>query len=275
MKPLSTLIASMQVLAMATSTPPIACGEHRSRQVRTCDLRGTLRGESRETTAIKALPYMYVDAVVVDSEGRPVRGLTHDDFTLREDGVDQEIVAFEAIESATAGDGRSNQDVMTSLGRRMIVVFDEAHLSPASARAARIAVARLVESELRDGDEISLVPTDRGAWWDARMPMGREDALAVIRRLQGRPQLAALQRLSVQEAARILAEGELIGANRRRDGSIVAHTPLLEMQITVTKPDIHLTIRERVKRRFLTAGLCELDCDDQINAIAEPMSPPD
>src|SRR5262245_510261 len=37
-----------------------------------------------------------VDAVVVDKEGRPVPGLTKDDFVIEEDGQVQDIVSFEA-----------------------------------------------------------------------------------------------------------------------------------------------------------------------------------
>ena len=37
-----------------------------------------------------------VDVVVLDDDGRPVRGLTRDDFTVREDGREQTLVGFEA-----------------------------------------------------------------------------------------------------------------------------------------------------------------------------------
>ena len=36
-----------------------------------------------------------VDAVVVDADGRPVPGLTKDDFVVKEDGRVQEIASFE------------------------------------------------------------------------------------------------------------------------------------------------------------------------------------
>ena len=39
-----------------------------------------------------------VDAVVQDGKGRPVRGLTADDFTLLEDGKPQTIASFEAFD---------------------------------------------------------------------------------------------------------------------------------------------------------------------------------
>jgi len=39
-----------------------------------------------------------VDVVVTDAKGRPVGGLRREDFALREDGVPQAIVDFEAVE---------------------------------------------------------------------------------------------------------------------------------------------------------------------------------
>jgi hypothetical protein len=43
-----------------------------------------------------------VDAIVQDAKGRPVRGLTADDFTLLEDGKPQTIASFEAIDLGDA-----------------------------------------------------------------------------------------------------------------------------------------------------------------------------
>jgi VWFA-related protein len=229
-----------------------------------------------------------VDAVVVDFEGRPIRGLTRDDFVLFEDGVAQEIAAFEAIEVAPAANDRPKRGAVASnaprdirLGRQMVVVFDEAHLSPSSAEAAKAAVAKLVEAKLCDGDEISLVTTDKGSWWEARMPEDRDDVLAVVRHFKGRPELTMLHHLSEHEAARILAEGRLIGPDDAAGGSGNGQGPPAFAAASIPevaglgdgsnspKPDLVLTTRERVKRRLNKAGLCELNCDAQIDALAE------
>ena len=42
-----------------------------------------------------------VDAVVLDDHGRPVRGLTSQDFALAEDGKPQAIVSFEPFDRMT------------------------------------------------------------------------------------------------------------------------------------------------------------------------------
>src|SRR5260221_14586519 len=44
------------------------------------------------------------DVVVLDKQGRPVRGLTKGDFTLLEDGRPQTIVGWEARELKPLGD---------------------------------------------------------------------------------------------------------------------------------------------------------------------------
>jgi hypothetical protein len=44
-----------------------------------------------------------VDVVVTDSKGQPVSGLRRGDFVVREDGVVQQVVDFEAI--GTPGPG--------------------------------------------------------------------------------------------------------------------------------------------------------------------------
>ena len=41
-----------------------------------------------------------LDVVVVDKQGRPVRGLAPADFTVLEDGRPQMVVGFEALDSA-------------------------------------------------------------------------------------------------------------------------------------------------------------------------------
>ena len=53
------------------------------------------------------------DVVVLDKQGRPVRGLTKEDFTLFEDGRPQTIVGFQARELAPPG-----QPGCESCGRR-------------------------------------------------------------------------------------------------------------------------------------------------------------
>ena len=59
--------------------------------------RGLARAQERPKlpTFPSQVELITVDAVVVDDGGRPVPGLTRDDFVLKEDGRVQEIASFE------------------------------------------------------------------------------------------------------------------------------------------------------------------------------------
>jgi VWFA-related protein len=143
-----------------------------------------------------------VDVVVTGRDGQPVLDLRREDFTVIEDGVAQEIIAFEAVHrparasaspapSAGAGpalDLRSSTNVREP-GREpasFVIVFDELHLAPAEAARGRAAVAEFLASGVADGDRVALVGTAQGARWTASIPEGREALLKALDRLQPR-----------------------------------------------------------------------------------------
>ena len=67
----------------------------------------TAVGFAQEQRSVPVFPAraeaITADVVVLDKDGRPVRGLTREDFTLLEDGRPQTIVAFEARELTSPG----------------------------------------------------------------------------------------------------------------------------------------------------------------------------
>jgi VWFA-related protein len=164
------------------------------------------------------------DAIVFDAKGNPVEGLGQDDFVLREDGVPQTIVRFEAIglEESASAPAAVARFVSSNTGateprtppRSFGIVFDDAQLSQASGEGARKAVARFLQEDVRDDDELLLVSTAGGAWWSGRGSAARADLLAVLDRLQGRrPQRTSGDRISDYEAMRIyLNRDSRIGA---------------------------------------------------------------
>jgi VWFA-related protein len=134
-----------------------------------------------------------VDAVVLDREGRPVAGLTRDDFVLEEDGQEREIVSFEAFatEGPAAVPAPAAAPVAASAGRSstgaaFALVIDDVAMGRRHANDVLAAVAAFLEWSARDGDEVTLATTSGDAWWTARLPEGREDLLAVAARVRGR-----------------------------------------------------------------------------------------
>ena len=136
-----------------------------------------------------------VDVVVTDGKGVPVRGLTRDDFVVKEDGTAQEIATFEAIDRPAAPTpAAAAASVSTSLATNaagperttIVVVFDEQHLSAITIEQVR---RRLDDVWGTLGAaNVLLASTVGGGSWVGRLP---EDAAslqaALVRFKGGRP----------------------------------------------------------------------------------------
>jgi VWFA-related protein len=155
-----------------------------------------------------------VDAVVLDSAGRPVRGLTAQDFSLSEDGKPQAIVSFEAFDlgagaepvaaSAPPGPVATNLRPTRPTVSTFVLLVDDMSLAPSREETVRTALTRFFTDGVRDGDELIYATTSGDAWWTARMPVGREDLLAVAARVRGRSSFdAGKDAVSEWEAFRI------------------------------------------------------------------------
>jgi VWFA-related protein len=157
--------------------------------------------------------------VVLDRKGQPVKGLAREDFTVLDEGRPQPIVSFDLIEHtpAAAAPGAAPAappPVATNVGtgeqrdqrgRRFLVLFDDLSLTPINAIGARKAVTAFVDSGTAEGDEVTLFTTSGAAWWTTTMPGGREDLLAVLKRLDGRRILeTATERITDYEAVQII-----------------------------------------------------------------------
>lgn len=153
-----------------------------------------------------------VDVVVTDKKGAPIPTLDRDDFTVLEDGKPQQVTTFERIVLPDAPSGppppppavSTNQDKEVRTGRTFVIVFDDIHMAPFQAHRAKAAVAEFLNSGVQEGDSVTLVATGGGAWWSVRMTDGRDELLALLKRLDGRhiPDLSP-ERMSDYEAMRI------------------------------------------------------------------------
>jgi VWFA-related protein len=135
-----------------------------------------------------------VDVVVTDKKGVPATGLTAADFQIFEEDKPQKIVSFDAVqvpETASAVTPTrprisTNTSTEARTGRSFVVVFDDIHLTPFMALNAKRAVAEFLRTGVREGDRVSLVATGGGAWWTTRMEAGRDELIAMLKRLDGR-----------------------------------------------------------------------------------------
>lgn len=138
-----------------------------------------------------------VDVVVTDKSGRPVRGLTKDDFTILDEGKPQVLESFESVElevpppsAAAAARPRVVSNAVTpeasDASRTFAVVMDTLNLTQSTVARAKAAVAAFLDKGVREGDRVSLIATGGGAWWSTRMQAGRSDLMAILKGLEGR-----------------------------------------------------------------------------------------
>src|SRR5215217_7808853 len=120
-----------------------------------------------------------VDVVVSDKQGRPVRGLTRDDFEVLEDGKTMKVEAFTAIDLPAAAAGevlpgadRSGTSIASNdqadEGRLLLIVMDDYHVAFDAGRvAASRSIARRLVERMGPSDQAAVV-----------VPSGRKNAQA-------------------------------------------------------------------------------------------------
>lgn len=230
-----------------------------------------------------AVEQVIVDVVVADRRGVPVSGLTEADFTVLEDGRPQKIVSFDVIRREAAPEGlpgdasggalsfvATNSSRAAARGRTFVIVFDNVHMSPLGARSAKAAVASFLE-KTRPTDQVLLVSTGEGFWWNARAGSGRADLLAVLKGLEGRrfPEPAG-DRLTdyeavqisvyhdVRVAAQVMARFDRHGGSSRQDMQMSQQNNpaqgMIDMYVSQRALDAYLQMRRRID---LTLGLVE------------------
>ena len=136
-----------------------------------------------------------VDAVVVDRSGKPVTNLTAADFEVRDEGRPQAVSLFQTVSTAgtaaaVAGTSRrypysSNAGIDARPTRAFVLFFDDVHLTQAEGDRAKAALTRFMQTELEDGDLVSLVAPGSALRWHARMPSGKRELAQIISGLKG------------------------------------------------------------------------------------------
>jgi VWFA-related protein len=140
-----------------------------------------------------------IDVIVTTRDGKPVSGLTKDDFELYENGVKKEITNFlemhppgaQVVQPATAAAAPEPEpEALPDVRRRRMIVFiDNAGLHPHARNAILPHLQKFLEENIRGGDEITI------ATWN--------NALVTETLTRNDPERieAAMRRLSTQTAA--------------------------------------------------------------------------
>ena len=88
------------------------------------------KGPLPPLTAHVEVQVINVDAVVTDSDGKPVMNLTRDDFEVFEDGVPQKITNFSVFDGSTMRDGvaAARANVPAELRRKVLLLVDNNYI---------------------------------------------------------------------------------------------------------------------------------------------------
>src|SRR5262245_44021370 len=135
-----------------------------------------------------------VDVVVLDDQGKPVRGLSREDFTVLEDGRPQPVVGFEARDLAAAGGAAvpaaagatGAAPAPASRGRTIALVIDDLGITPLQVTTLKAAVKNWLDAQADPRDEVTLVTSSGDLWWSDAVATGKADLLAVLDRVQSR-----------------------------------------------------------------------------------------
>lgn len=127
-----------------------------------------------------------LDVSVVDSLGRPLRGLQPENFSIFEDGKPVALTVFEAVEDgAPATSELAQGSAQLSLAvraetqpsgatrQRIIVVADPFGLTPMQLARVRQATSDFILRQTRDGDLIRLINLATREVWEGLIPNDR------------------------------------------------------------------------------------------------------
>ncbi len=141
------------------------------------------------TTAVEVVR---LDVLVLDEAGRPVTGLTRDDFEVEEGGRTQEITSFEPI--IVRADRAAQKEPLRlspsrlrapSEGRVIYIYVDDIHVQPSSLPRMRKAIRSFLETGVREGDWVTVFAPEQELWWTARNGWEYGQLAAVVERIKG------------------------------------------------------------------------------------------
>ncbi len=230
-------------------------------------------GRAQDAAPVPAFPAqaeaITVDVVVVDKEGRPVKGLEKGDFTLLEDGRPQTIVGFEPRVLQTTDEtganapsepGVASNETAGTPGRTLAFVIDDVGIEPVHMAYVTKALSAWLEAKSDPRDEVTLLTTSGDAWWSAEVGHGKEDLLAVLGRVRGRKESAdARDWMSDWEASRIDIYEDATGARVESTGAVSAATQGPPTTPPPTPAGHGLDMLSRVVDRWGATGACG-DC---------------
>ena len=224
-----------------------------------------------------------VDVVVLDKQGKPLRGLSKNDFTLLEDGKPQAVVGFEARElkrsssaapeSAADSSGEEPGDEGAARrGRTFAFLVDDLGTQILTMEEVKKTIRRWLDEKADPRDQITIATTSGDVWWSDNVGSGRADLEAVLDRIQGKkPREGVKDFMTDWEAYRIAVWEDRTGASAASQGSSGASAVGPPTVPTTTIPNGLGRTLDRVVGRWSATGACSFDCRQRAVMRAEEL----
>lgn len=194
-----------------------------------CPSAASPQGQADEVVRVRA-ELVQTDVTVVDKRGRPVEGLTREQFELKVDGRPVELSFFEGV---TAGSPEEEAKLSAARGAeprkpkspprpdargRLIFFFvDDVHLAPDSLSRARTSLLRFVDEQMAPGDRAAVVsPSGRLGFLQQLT-----DNKAVLREAVGR--LAYARETEAYAGKTPISEADANRVQNQRDGWLFSY----------------------------------------------------
>ncbi len=140
-------------------------------------------------TAVMAQPFeekvtvSYIEVpVTVLREGKPVRGLTRENFQLIDDGTKRGIESFEAVDFAAGASATPISPLNPASRRNFLLLFDISYSNPTTIGRAQAAARNFIARSIggRDLVSIGVVDIDRGFRFVTAFTTDREMLISAI-----------------------------------------------------------------------------------------------
>ncbi len=130
------------------------------------------------------ISYVEVPVTVLARDGTPVRGLTKENFEIRDDGDKREIESFDAVDFAAEGGAAKAISPLNPASRRnFLLLFDLSYSNPQSVGRAQEAARNFIARSIggRDLVAIGVLDVDRGFRFVTAFTTDRDLLVAAIK----------------------------------------------------------------------------------------------
>ncbi len=167
-----------------------------------------------------------VEVVVTDRSGDPIRGLTRENFVVREDGEVMELTNFYAVEGAQRAPSESETGPGAEDGGftplpadqrlNLVVLVDEVHISPTSRSRVLKELQQELDRVLRPGDRVLVARATPTVQVEQPFTQDLAAVSAILEGLRGGVSLGSSVKMEERDIRRALRRGEEVSLERIR-----------------------------------------------------------